>query len=130
MTRDDFYPQLAAVAPKLLDVAMPGLLNVPGTLSQEDLHDIITLPAQDVGLHLQPGLPEQIITDVLAITPEAAASRQAPVTVLPLLELTLSQLWLRRQDGYLTHRAYQRIGAVSGSLTTWCDNVLRRHLIW
>ncbi|WP_189192691.1 nSTAND1 domain-containing NTPase [Streptomyces albiflavescens] len=123
--RDDFYPQLAAVAPKLLDVAMPGLLNVPGTLSQEDLHDIITLPAQNVGLHLQPGLPEQIIADVLAITPEAAASRQAPVTVLPLLELTLSQLWLRRQDGYLTHGAYQRIGAVSGSLTTWCDNVLR-----
>ncbi|WP_328514066.1 trypsin-like peptidase domain-containing protein [Streptomyces mirabilis] len=123
--RDDFYPQLAAVAPKLLAVAMPGLLNVPGTLSQEDLHDIITLPAQDVGLHLQPGLPEQIITDVLAITPEAASSQQAPVTVLPLLELTLSRLCLRRQDGYLTHGAYQRIGAVSGSLTTWCDNALK-----
>ncbi|MEU6071036.1 trypsin-like peptidase domain-containing protein [Streptomyces sp. NPDC047082] len=123
--RDDFYPQLAAQAPELLNVAMPGLLNVPGTLNQEDLHDIITLPAHDVGLHFQPGLPEQIITDVLAITPEAAASRQAPVTVLPLLELTLSQLWLRRQDGYLTHEAYRRIGAVSGSLTTWCDNALR-----
>ncbi|MGW3148912.1 nSTAND1 domain-containing NTPase [Streptomyces sp. NPDC001177] len=122
--RDDFYPQLAAQAPKLLDVAMPGLLNVPGTLSQEDLHDIITLPAHDVGLRFQPGLPEQIITDVLAITPEAAASRQAPVTVLPLLELTLSQLWLRRKDGYLTHEAYRRIGAVSGSLTTWCDSAL------
>ncbi|MFF5538755.1 trypsin-like peptidase domain-containing protein [Streptomyces cinerochromogenes] len=122
--RDDFYPQLAALAPKLLEAAMPGLINVPGTLSQADLHDIITLPAQDVGLHFQPGLPEQIITDVLAITPEAAASRQAPVTVLPLLELTLSQLWLRRQDGYLTHLAYRRIGAVSGSLTTWCDNAL------
>ncbi|MFC7257530.1 eIF2A-related protein [Streptomyces lutosisoli] len=122
--RDDFYPQLAALAPKLLDAAMPGLLNVPGTLSQQDLHDIITLPAQDVGLHLQPGLPEQIITDVLATTPEAAAARQAPVTVLPLLELTLSQLWLRRHDGYLTHEAYRRVGAVSGSLTTWCDSAL------
>ncbi|WP_225823776.1 trypsin-like peptidase domain-containing protein [Streptomyces naphthomycinicus] len=123
--RDDFYPQLAALAPKLLEAAMPGLLNVPGTLSEADLHDIITLPAQDVGLQFQPGLPEQIISDVLAITPGAAASRQAPVTVLPLLELTLSQLWLRRQDGYLTHVAYRRIGAVSGSLTTWCDNALK-----
>ncbi|MFI9542935.1 hypothetical protein ACIHAR_03100 [Streptomyces sp. NPDC052016] len=27
--RDDFYPQLAALAPKLLEAAMPGLLNVP-----------------------------------------------------------------------------------------------------
>ncbi|WOT40635.1 nSTAND1 domain-containing NTPase [Streptomyces coeruleorubidus] len=122
--RDDFYPQLAAKEPGLLEAAMPGLLNVPGTLSQQDLHDIITLPALDVGLRFQPGLPEQIITDVLATTPEATTTRQAPVTVLPLLEMTLSQLWLRRQDGYLTHEAYRRIGGVSGSVTTWCDSAL------
>ncbi|MDX3784319.1 nSTAND1 domain-containing NTPase [Streptomyces europaeiscabiei] len=122
--RDDFYPQLAAKEPGLLEAAMPGLLNVPGTLSWQDLHDIITLPALDVGLRFQPGLPEQIITDVLATTPEAAITREAPVTVLPLLEMTLSQLWLRRQDGYLTHEAYRRIGAVSGSVTTWCDSAL------
>ncbi|MFI0091796.1 nSTAND1 domain-containing NTPase [Streptomyces bobili] len=122
--RDDFYPQLASLAPKLLEAAMPGLLNVPGTLSQQDLHDIIVLPAQDVGLRFQPGLPERIIGDVLDITPAAATTRQAPVTVLPLLEMTLSQLWLRRQDGYLTHEAYRRIGAVSGSVTTWCDSAL------
>jgi WD40 repeat protein len=122
--RDDFYPQLAALAPRLLEEAKPGLLNVPGILTRQDLHDIIVLPAQDVGLHFQPGLPEQIITDVLATTLEAATAGEAPVTVLPLLELTLSQLWLRRQDGYLTHEAYRRIGAVSGSLTTWCDSAL------
>ncbi|MGW9069770.1 nSTAND1 domain-containing NTPase [Streptomyces yangpuensis] len=120
--RDDFYPQLAALAPELLDTAVRGLLNVPGTLSQQDLCDIITLPAQDVGLRFQPGLVEQIVTDVLAVTPDMA--RQAPVTVLPLLELALSQLWSRREDGYLTHEAYRRIGAVSGSLTTWCDSAL------
>ncbi|MET7295608.1 trypsin-like peptidase domain-containing protein [Streptomyces griseoloalbus] len=122
--RDDFYPQLASRAPKLLEVAMPGLLNVPGTLSQQDLHDIIVLPALDVGLHFQPGLSEQIISDVLETTPEASLTRQAPVTVLPLLEMTLSQLWLRRQDGYITHEAYRRIGGVSGSVTTWCDSAL------
>ncbi|MFJ8034665.1 hypothetical protein [Streptomyces sp. NPDC096032] len=124
--RDDFYSQQAALAPKLLKAAMPGLLNVPGTLSQEDLHDIITLPAQDVGLRFQPGLTELMITDVLATSPEGAITRQAPVTVLPLLELTLSQLWKRRHDGYLTHDAYRRIGGVTGSLTTWCDTALNR----
>ncbi|MET9897063.1 trypsin-like peptidase domain-containing protein [Streptomyces sp. NPDC006446] len=122
--RDDFYPQLASLAPKLLEAAMPGLLNVPGTLSQQDLHDIITLPARDVGLRFQSGLPERIISDVLEITPEGAITCQAPVTVLPLLEMALSQLWLRRQDGYLTHEAYRRIGGVSGSVTTWCDSAL------
>ncbi|MEU2394655.1 trypsin-like peptidase domain-containing protein [Streptomyces sp. NPDC007369] len=122
--RDDFYPQLAALAPALLDAAMPGLFNMPGALSQQDLHDIICLPARDVGLRLQPGLAEQIVTDVLATTPEGISTRQAPATVLPMLELTLSQLWQRRQDGWLTHEAYRRIGAVGGSLTTWCDAAL------
>lgn len=122
--RDDFYPQLAALAPKLLDAAMPGLLNVPGTLSWQDLHDIIVLPAEDVGLRFQSGLPERIIGDVLDITPGAAITRQAAVTVLPLLEMTLQQLWHRRHDGYLTHEEYERIGEVSGSVTTWCDSAL------
>ncbi|MFD9518620.1 trypsin-like peptidase domain-containing protein [Streptomyces sp. NPDC059979] len=121
--RDDFYPQLAALA-RMLEAAMPGLLNVPSALSQRDLHDIITLPAQSMGVRFQPGLPEHIIKDVLASTPEGAAAGRAPVTMLPLLELTLSQLWHRRQDGFLTHEAYESIGGVTGSLTTWCDTAL------
>ncbi|MEU9142830.1 trypsin-like peptidase domain-containing protein [Streptomyces sp. NPDC048349] len=122
--RDDFYPQQAALAPKLLKAAMPGLLNIPGTLSGEDLHDIITRPAHRAGAHFELGLAEQIIADVLETTPEGAATRCTPVTVLPLLELALSQLWQRRKDGYLTHDAYRRIGGVTGSLTTWCDTAL------
>ncbi|MFE5804275.1 trypsin-like peptidase domain-containing protein [Streptomyces sp. NPDC056491] len=121
--RDDFYPQLAALA-RMLEAAMPGLLNVPAALSQQDLHDIICLPATRTGARFQSGLPERIIRDVLATTSEGVASREAPVTVLPLLELALSQLWERRQDGYLTHEAYLRIGGVTGSLTNWCDTAI------
>ncbi|WP_251058895.1 trypsin-like peptidase domain-containing protein [Streptomyces sp. ISL-87] len=124
--RDDFYPQQAALAPKLLEAAMPGLLNIPGTLSEDDLHDIITRPALNAGARFERGLPEQIISDVLATTPEGAMTRRAPVTVLPLLELALSQLWERRHDGYLTHDAYRRVGGVTGSLTTWCDTALEQ----
>ncbi|RSS64176.1 hypothetical protein EF912_02175 [Streptomyces sp. WAC07061] len=122
--RDDFYPQLAAVAPELLEAALPGVLNVPGTLSRDDLHDIITRPAHSVGARFESGLPEQIITDVLATAPEGTGDRRAPVTVLPLLELTLSELWGRRSEGRLTHDAYRRVGGVTGSLTTWCDTAL------
>ncbi|MGW7825143.1 nSTAND1 domain-containing NTPase, partial [Streptomyces puniciscabiei] len=124
--RDDFYPRLAALAPELLEAAMPGLLNVPASLSLHDLHDIVILPAQDAGAHFEPGLPDHITSDVLATTPEGASTRQAPVTVLPLVELTLSQLWERRHEGYLTHDAYQRIGGVTGSITTWCETALNQ----
>ncbi|MFH9007440.1 hypothetical protein ACH4E5_29875 [Streptomyces afghaniensis] len=51
-------------------------------------------------------------------------SRRGTRDLLPLLELTLSQLSFRRQDGYLTHQAYRRTGAVSGSPTTWRDSAL------
>ncbi|MFI1154783.1 hypothetical protein [Streptomyces sp. NPDC020817] len=122
--RDDFYPQLAGRAASLLKAAMLGLLNMPGTLSQDDLHDIVTQPALRAGAHFEQGLPEQIISDVLATTPEGAVSRHAPVTVLPLLELALSQLWQRRTEGRLTHDAYRRIGGVTGSLASWCDTAL------
>ena len=124
--RDDFYSQLSALAPRLLDAALPGLLNVPSRLSRDDLEAIITRPARDVGARFQPGLPDQIITDVLAAAPQAGTTLQAPVTVLPLLEVTLSRLWARRHDydGYLTHDAYRRIGGVTGALATWCDTAL------
>ncbi|MEU9715860.1 trypsin-like peptidase domain-containing protein [Streptomyces sp. NPDC047976] len=124
--RDDFYPQTAALAPKLLEAAMPGLLNIPGTLNEDDLYAIITLPARNTGARFEQGLPDRVIADVLATTPEGPMTRRAPVTVLPLLELTLSQLWQRRRDGHLTHDAYQRVGGVTGSLTTWCDTALRQ----
>jgi hypothetical protein len=101
--RDDFYPQLAALAPDLLETLTPGLLNVPATLSKQDLHDIIAKPAAAVGLRCQDGLAELIVRDALAADPDAGAAGHAPATVLPLLELTLRQLWERRHDGFLTH---------------------------
>ncbi|MFF1344283.1 trypsin-like peptidase domain-containing protein [Streptomyces sp. NPDC058290] len=122
--RDDFYPRLAALAPDLLDAAAPGLLNVPATLSLQDLQAIITLPAHAAGAHFEEGLPERIISNLLANGHTGPAARRTPVTLLPPLELALSQLWERRQDGYLTHQAYHDIGEVTGSLATWCNTAL------
>ncbi|MGW4167211.1 nSTAND1 domain-containing NTPase [Streptomyces chartreusis] len=119
--RDDFYPRLAATAPQILEIAGPALLNIPAVLALPDLRDIITRPAQEAGASLEDGLAERIIADVLAATPD----QQAPVTLLPPLELALAQLWQRLDDnGRLTHHAYQRIGAVTGSLTTWCNTAI------
>ncbi|MER5352347.1 trypsin-like peptidase domain-containing protein [Kitasatospora sp. NPDC002551] len=124
--RDDFYSRLSAAAPRLLDAALPGLLNVPATLSRAELEAIVTGPAHDLGVRFQPGLADQIIADVMNTNFRTAADLRAPVTVLPLLEVTLSRLWERRteQGGHLTHQAYRRIGGVTGALTDWCDAAL------
>ncbi|MBM2620566.1 trypsin-like peptidase domain-containing protein [Actinoplanes sp. LDG1-06] len=116
--RDDFYPRLAQQAPDLLALA-GRLINVPATLAPAELHDIIEAPAKEVGLGIEPGLPERIIDDVRATQPQASA------VVLPLLEVALRQLWEDRSDGRLTHAAYERLGRLSGSITTWCDRAIR-----
>ncbi|MFF4733770.1 trypsin-like peptidase domain-containing protein [Streptomyces mirabilis] len=119
--RDDFYPQLAARAPALLEVAAPGLVNVPATLSRQDLHAIVTRPAHQAGAAFEEGLTERIIADVLAADPHGATVRRAPVTMLAPLELALNRLWERRVDGRLTHTGYERIGQITGNLATWCN---------
>ncbi|GCB47304.1 high-affnity carbon uptake protein hat/hatR [Streptomyces sp. NL15-2K] len=121
--RDDFYPHLAALAPDLLEAA-PRPVNVPATLSAQDLRDIITQPADSAGARFEEGLPDRIITDIL--TGDRPGILRAPVTLLPPLELALSQLWERRSDGYLTHQAYDAIGEITGSLATWCNAALDR----
>ncbi|GIF18847.1 WD40 repeat protein [Actinoplanes tereljensis] len=122
--RDDFYPRLASQAPGLLEAL--ALVNVPATLTVRDLRDIVTRPAEAVGLQVQDGLTDRIVADVLSADPDAVEARHCPTTVLPLLELTLQQLWQRRQGGVLTHDAYQRVGGVTGGLATWCDTVLEQ----
>lgn len=120
--RNDFYGPLSTLAPDLMAVALPGLCNVPETLNRRDLQEIITRPAAAVGLPLAPDLADRIVDDILDIDPVA---RQAPVTLLPPLQLTLRQLWLRRDnDGRLTHEAYEQMGKVTGSLSHLCNHAL------
>ena len=122
--RDDFYPRLAAQAPDVLHALTGGLVNVPATLNPQELRDIVVKPAEAVGLECEDGVPERIVSDMLAANPQSTAEHRAAVTVLPLLELTLHQLWLRRRGNLLTHEAYQRLGGIAGALATWCDTAI------
>jgi WD40 repeat protein/energy-coupling factor transporter ATP-binding protein EcfA2 len=118
--RDDFYAQLAAASPQLLQSLAAGMVNVSASLARSEVEDIIAAPAATVGLRFEPGLVAQMIADLESLADEHH-DRQIPITVLPLLELSLLQLWERRADGRLTHDGYQRIGRLSGSLTSRCD---------
>ncbi|UXX94145.1 trypsin-like peptidase domain-containing protein [Streptomyces sp. AD2-2] len=135
--RDDFYARFAAHAPALRAAVSP-FLDVPATLTETELRAIIEIPARKVGLSIEEGLTNRIISELLTAPTETIAltstngpedsipnrtARTAPATSLPALELTLQQLWDRREDGRLTHHAYERLGTVTGALTTWCTQV-------
>lgn len=119
--RDDFYARLAAALPGMLEAVAPSTVNVPPTVHRDELREMIVEPAQASGLDCQDGLPARIIADVCGIEGRDGIADHAPTTALPLLELTLQQLWRRRRDGRLTHDAYDAIGGVAGSISTWCN---------
>jgi len=120
--RDDFYGRLAAAGSGLMRLVEQATVNVPAVLEADELAAIIHQPASTVGLGLEPRLAERIISDAVAAVPSTdAPSGGAAVMVLPLLEFVLTELWHRRQDGRLTHQAYERAGGVAGGLVSWCD---------
>ncbi|MFD9563807.1 trypsin-like peptidase domain-containing protein, partial [Streptomyces sp. NPDC059994] len=122
--RDDFYAPLASRAPALLEAA--SLLNVPATLSEDDLRAMIE--HGEHGPRIENGLTARLIGDLIppADGTQPRSTRSTPVTCLPALQLTLRQLWERRTYGVLTHKSYETFGTVTGALSTWCTDTFRR----
>src|SRR5262249_4286597 len=90
------YPQLRA-----------GLQNnqvIVGPMSEEALRQAILLPAQDVGLDVEPGLVELLLRDLGAV---GANARGYETGRLPLLAHALRATWQQRHGHILTVEAYQ-----------------------
>ncbi|MEM6453002.1 MAG: WD40 repeat domain-containing protein [Cyanobacteria bacterium P01_D01_bin.105] len=95
--RTDFESQL---------VRLPGLLELfeeshvrTTALEATELREAIAQPAALVGLKLEEGLIDALLSDVLG---EPAA--------LPLLQFTLLKLWEHRERNRVTWEAYRRLG--------------------
>ena len=72
----------------------------------------IEKPAEMQGAAFEAGLVERILDDV----------GEKPGN-LPLLEFTLTLLWERQTDGWLTHTDYEAMGSVEGALAAYADQV-------
>lgn len=79
-------------------------------MGRAQLRDCIRLPAERVGLVLEPGLAERMVEEVGG---EPGA--------LPLLSYTLDELWQRREGRRLTAAAYEALGGVGGALQHRAD---------
>jgi hypothetical protein len=72
-------------------------------MARADLEQVVERPAERLGVSLELGLLQRLVSD---------ASGQPGG--LPLLELTLTELWQCQQNGVLTHAAYGAIGGMAG----------------
>ena len=74
-------------------------------MTPAELKQSITEPAKRVGLEVEPGLAEQMLTDI-AGSPGS----------LPLLQYTLTELWKQRGGNCLQLSHYVQLGGVMGTL--------------
>jgi hypothetical protein len=108
--RADFMGQALAYRP-FADALQEGSLLM-GPMTRPELHTAIEKPAGMQGAAFEAGLVERILDDV----GDKPGNR-------PLLEFTLTQLWERQTDGWLTHVDYEAMGSVEGALAAYADQV-------
>jgi hypothetical protein len=81
-------------------------------MNQEELQDAIAKPPAKMKVELEQGLTSRLIHDL-----------GNQLGRLPLLEFTLTQLWSKQKDWYLTHKAYEEIGGLEKALTNYADDI-------
>jgi WD40 repeat protein len=84
-------------------------------MTEAELRDAIVKPAQAVELEFERGLVDTILDD-LGTSPG----------VLPLLQVTLQELWEGRRGRWLTTDRYHEIGGVQGAIARRADSALSR----
>ena len=125
--RSDFYPRYQEF-PELVELAKPSGKFDLRPPTQDELRNMIRLPAEAAGLRfeeeLETGLRlDQALRDAAAVTPES----------LPLLEHVLSLLYERqglRGDDLLRWSDYREVGELKGALAKHAEAVfsaLRPH---
>jgi WD40 repeat protein len=108
--RADFYPKVSLYPELAQAVSANDFLAWP--MEEWALAQSIEEPAREVGLELEEGLTDQVLSDL----------REAP-GALPLMEHALLELWERRRGTLLTLEAYRQIGGVEGALARRADEV-------
>ncbi|MEL7245270.1 MAG: CHAT domain-containing protein, partial [Cyanobacteria bacterium J06573_2] len=108
--RADFFAEALSYRP-LADALQDAQVNL-AAMDEEELRAAIEKPAANYSVGLEEGLSQRLIDAVLS----------SPSN-LPLLEFTLTQLWEKQWDGWLTHQAYEEIGGVETALANHAEAI-------
>ena len=108
--RADFYSKCAAYPH--LAAALTDHQELVGPMTETELREVIERPAQMVGLELEPGLTEMLLSEM-----------EDQPGALPLLQHALWELWQRREGRRLTVAAYRAIGGLEGALEQQANEI-------
>jgi WD40 repeat protein/class 3 adenylate cyclase len=107
--RGDFYGHCAEY-PALAEMLSANHVPI-GSMTPEELHRAIELPARRVGLRVESALVDALASEV-AEQPGG----------LPLLSTALVELWRERSDGWLRLEAAERTGGVHGAVARLAES--------
>ncbi|NJR74537.1 MAG: WD40 repeat domain-containing protein [Scytonema sp. CRU_2_7] len=108
--RADFFGEALSYRP-FADALQDAQLNL-SPMNAQELAAAIEQPAHSFNVQLEPGLTQRLIDAVL----------HSP-SHLPLLEFSLTQLWHKQRQGWLTHQAYTDIGGVETALANHAEAI-------
>ncbi|MFF2554388.1 AAA family ATPase [Nocardia sp. NPDC058058] len=115
--RADFYSHCLAY-PILAEALSDCQLTVR-PMTELELRDAIEKPAEVAGYRLEPGLADQIVTDMRLGT----RSAPDPGGALPLLSYALTMTWHQRRGRILTLRGYRDSGGIEGAVAKVADRI-------
>ncbi|MEU2263620.1 caspase family protein [Streptomyces sp. NPDC019645] len=113
--RSDFYGACFDLPP-LKDAVRGGLFVHP--MTQEQLRLVITKPAEEAGLAVDPALVDVILHDL-----DSHPATRRRTSALPLLSHALLSTWQRRVGRQLSVAHYLAIGRVEGAIATTADEL-------
>lgn len=120
--RADFYPDLTK-RPELRSALQDAPLVV-GSMSETELREAIIFPARDVGLDLEPGLVDVVLSDLGALSePSPDASDFYEAGRLPLLAHALRATWRQRHGSTMTVEGYRSTRGIQRAIAATADKV-------
>ncbi|HEX8701911.1 MAG TPA: TIR domain-containing protein, partial [Myxococcaceae bacterium] len=108
--RADFYTQL--ISSDDVPIMKWAGVTILGGLGREELRQAIERPAALLGVRFEAGLVERLVEETLG---EPGS--------LPLLQLTLSNLWKQRSGNWISHRSYEELGGTALALRNSAEQV-------
>lgn len=98
---------------------------IVGAMTDRELRDAIEEPAREAGLSVEPGLADQMLSD-LGVESYGTGNKQAyEPGRLPLLAHALFETWKNRDGNVLTRAAYVDTGGIRGAIATTADRLYK-----